>query len=184
MRSTSRMAFWIGAIVLATDFASGQTCNSSGLTLTTTGGRLGDPFTVSLSGTPGISGVFAYDLAAGPVVVPPFGTVCLGLSPALQIWPFTLDSSGTAVFAGTLPAIPALDGTTFYLQAAAADSTQPSGFALSNGKSVTTRSPKVFIVDGGSCGFPPDIFGNWRMVDVLTDTVGPPVGIPGCVYRV
>src|SRR6185436_17074488 len=69
-------------------------CGPSGLSLMTTGGRLGDPFSLTLSGTPLVSGVLGFDLAPGPVTTP-IGSICLGLSPALQTFPFTLSAAGS-----------------------------------------------------------------------------------------
>ena len=67
-------------LALAAVPAFGQAlCNRSGLTLTTTPPRLGDPYAITLSGSPNVPGVLGFDLAPGPVTTP-FGTVCLGLS--------------------------------------------------------------------------------------------------------
>src|SRR5262249_30260548 len=103
MRLIQHAAWWVFAILSFGQAALGQGCPASGLTLTMTGGRLGDPYMVSLSGTPGVSGLFGYDLSAGPVTVPPVGTICLGLTPALQVIPFALGPAGNAEFGGVLP---------------------------------------------------------------------------------
>ena len=77
-------------------------CPPSGLLLTTTGGRLGDPFSLGLSGTPLVSGLLAFDVAGGPVGTP-IGTLCIGLTPATQLLPFALPASGTFSISGTAP---------------------------------------------------------------------------------
>src|SRR5262245_42762136 len=107
-------------------------CGPSGLTLAWNGTRLGDQFTLGLSGTPFVSGLVGADLAPGPVQTP-VGLVCLGLTGATQFAPFALDAQGSFTASGIIPAIPAFAGLSAYLQAGALDATQPGGFALSNG---------------------------------------------------
>jgi hypothetical protein len=47
------MRAWIIGLALAmTGWAAGQFCPPNGMVLSTAGGRLGDPFSLSLSGTP------------------------------------------------------------------------------------------------------------------------------------
>ena len=91
--------------------ASQSVCPGNGaLTLATTGGRLGDPFSLTLSGTPNVSGLLGFDLAGGPVITA-LGNVCFGLSPALQLQSFTLDPAGGFGIAGLVPPSPPLRGS-------------------------------------------------------------------------
>lgn len=161
--------------------ARGQaTCAANGLTLSTSGGRLGDPVSLSLTGTPFASGLFGYDPAPGPVATP-IGTLCIGLSPALQTAPFVLDPAGTFAVAGTLPANPAFAGITYFLQAAAQDLSQPVGFALSNSSVMKLRQPRLFLLSPGGY-LPPQgvpVPGSMRRVDALTDVVSPLITLMG-----
>src|SRR6185503_12753520 len=120
------------AIVLASAVSTigfGQ-CSANGLTLSYHGERLGDPFSLTLSGTPGVSGLLGVDLVPGSS--PPVGNVCLGLSSSMQLIFFSLDSAGQFAATDLLPANPTLVGLSVFLQAAAFDATQPSGTAVSN----------------------------------------------------
>src|SRR5262245_51849783 len=93
-------------LALAAAVSRGQTlCGPSGLTLATTPPRLGDPWALTLSGSPNVPGLLGFDLAPGPVVTP-LGTVCLGLTPAFQSMPVALDQSGSFTLNGFLPANP------------------------------------------------------------------------------
>ena len=131
----------------ATAHATAQSCPANGLTLATTGGRLGDPYSLTLTGPPAASGIFAVDTAPGPLSTP-LGTICLGLSAALQTAPFTLDAAGSFTVTGVIPPVPLLDGVTAYLQAAAPHPTLP-GYVTSNGASVKLRPPRLIVVDPG-----------------------------------
>ena len=51
---------------------------------------LGDPFSLTIYGTPGVSGLLGVDTSGGPVQTS-IGTVCLGITSNLQLIPFTLD---------------------------------------------------------------------------------------------
>lgn len=169
--------------LVCASFARGQaTCPANGLTLATSGGRLGDAVSLSLTGTPSVSGVIGFDMAPGPVATP-IGTVCLGLTPALVTAPFSLDSAGTWSYSGTLPAIPALAGMTYFMQAAAQDASQPGGYALSNSRVMKLRQPRLFFVFPGSFLPPPMglVPGTFRKLDALTDTVSGPISLPGLV---
>jgi hypothetical protein len=96
---------WIAVAFLVSSWAAGQgSCPPSGLVLSTSGGRLGDPWSAGLTGTPGVSGLLGVDVLPGPAASP-IGTVCLGLSPASG-FPGALRSyalpSGAPGFACTL----------------------------------------------------------------------------------
>jgi hypothetical protein len=167
-------------VLIAVSTVALAQCSANGLTLSHQGVRLGDPFSVTLSGTPGASGLLGVDVAPGTLSTP-IGTVCLGLTPALQLLPFALDPAGHFALGGILPPQPGLIGLSAFLQAAAIDPTQPSGSALSNSASLTLRSPRVFFIDKGSTGQP----GSWCSYDALTDTVlVGPVTLPGIVSDV
>jgi hypothetical protein len=81
------------------------------------------------------------------------GPLCLGLTPALQLVPFTLDPLGSFTLSGILPLSPALIGASTFLQGAAVDPAIPGGAAVSNFTSVTFRSPRLILIGGG--GAPP-----------------------------
>jgi hypothetical protein len=155
-------------MLLAVSTSGFAQCAASGLSLSYQGERLGDPFAIKLIGTPGAPGLLGVDLASGPVVTS-VGTVCLGLTPALQLLPFTVAPTGQATFAGVLPASSAFIGLSPFLQAGAIDPSQPGGIGLSNGANPTLRSPRIYFYDRGSevSGIP----GAWCAYDALTDAV-------------
>jgi hypothetical protein len=164
-------------IAMVPAIAAGQgvpTCPGPGpgLGISVTSTRLGDATTLAIGGTPFVSGLLGYDLAGGPTVTP-FGTFCLGLSPALQTSPFTLDALGSYTLASILPATPAWAGLTAFLQAAAADPSQPGGLAISNGVRATLRPPKMYF----RSSFLTEPSG-WCSYDAVTDTAGPFVPLP------
>jgi hypothetical protein len=173
----------IGAVLLgiAIPVVGFAQCAANGLTLVEQGNRLGDWFSVSLTGTPGVPGLLGVDIAAGPLTSP-IGTLCIGQSSALQLLPFTLDPAGHYLLTGILPPSPALNGTAVYLQAAAIDPAQPNGSALSNGRTLTLRPPRVyFIQPGNPSPLFPIVPGSWCAYDLLTDSVlyGPvPLAFP------
>src|SRR5688572_10155261 len=84
-------------------------CPSNGLVLTFSGERLGDPWGLSLYGTPGVSGLVGVDETGGPVLTP-IGPICLGLTPNLQLLSFALDGTGQFSMGGLLPPSPSLIG--------------------------------------------------------------------------
>ena len=137
--------------LVATTPATAQFCPANGLTLATTGGRLGDPYSLTLTGPPAASGLFAVDTAPGPLSTP-LGTICLGLSAALHTAAFTLDAAGSFTATGLIPPVPLLDGVTAYLQAAAPHPTLP-GYVTSNGASLKLRPPRIIVVDTGYDNF-------------------------------
>src|SRR6188768_1842107 len=91
----------LALVVGCSGAAWGQTCPASGLVLSSSGGRLGDVVSLSLSGTPLVSGLLGFDPAPGPVASP-IGNLCIGLSQSLVTAPFSLDSAGSYGFAGLL----------------------------------------------------------------------------------
>ena len=88
-----RSAWFLGTLLLASHGIAQVTCSAQGLTLAITPPRLGDPYALTVSGSPNAPGLIGFDLAPGPVVTP-FGTVCLGLTPAFQYAPIALDAFG------------------------------------------------------------------------------------------
>jgi hypothetical protein len=172
----NRSVAWALALSMAVGFQgpAQSPCGPSGLSLTAVGGRLGDPFSLTLTGTPSVSGVLGFDLAPGPVATP-IGSICLGLSPALQTLPFTLSATGSTGIAGLVPPNPALAGLGVYAQAAAVDATQPGGFAVSNGVHPVLRAPRLFFIDVTSTP------GAGAAYDCLTDSFGPVVPFPSSV---
>lgn len=175
----TRLPSTLLALVFAASSGPGQ-CSGNGLTLTTTGGRLGDPFSITLAGTPGASGLLGLDLAPGPVLTP-VGAVCLGLGPAFQFQPIALDGAGGFGISGVVTPNPGVSGLTVFLQAGVQDATQPSGFALSNGASATLRSPRVYFVTDGYSSSGMVVPGQWSAYDVLNGSIGPFVQLTSVV---
>lgn len=159
--------FGPGEFVMTMQFVLYQ-CQANGLTLGFSGERLGDPFTLTLDGSPGSAGLLGIDTASGPVPTP-IGPVCLGLTPALQLLPFALDSSGHFGLGGLLPLQQSLVGLSAYLQAAAVDPGQPTGSALSNSASALLRPPRIFFVDPG--WLPSNLPSGWCAYDAMNDSV-------------
>jgi hypothetical protein len=143
-------------------------CPPQGMGLQIAGGRLGDHFALSLTGSPQAPGLLGLDLAGGPVFTP-FGAFCLGFTPALQLQPFTLNASGSFVLTGTTPADPGFEGLTIFAQAAAADATQPGGIAKSNGATVSPHAPHLYLIEPVSFPSGP---GSFYKQDVLTGVGG------------
>lgn len=87
---------------------------AAALRLDTTG-RYGTPFTLTLQATPGKLAFLLIDTAAGPVQSP-FGELCVGLSPSLDIvFLGALDQGGLLSSGGVLPPS-GPPGMMFYLQ--------------------------------------------------------------------
>jgi hypothetical protein len=137
------------ALVFAATAAAQPPCPSRGITLLASGGRLGDGWRVDMAGPASVPGLLGLDLAPGPVATP-IGTVCLGLSPALQVLAIQFAGNGAANFGGVLPPNGSLAGITVHAAAIAFDPAQPSGFAFSNGASFTSRQPRFWFVNPGS----------------------------------
>jgi hypothetical protein len=162
--------------------ALGQ-CPSSGLILDVSGNRLGDPCSVTIAGTPSVAGLIGIDTAGGPISTP-IGPICLGLSPALLTLPFALDSSGTYALTLTLPADPALIGFQAFVQAAAADVSQPNGLALSNGQHPTFRPPRIIFYSPGYTSPFGSTPGSFCVYDAMTDVVTTgAIPLPGSVLH-
>jgi hypothetical protein len=161
------------ALVLAAA-GPGQQCAPLGLTLTVTGERLGDPFSLVLQGTPAASGILGFDVSGGPVQTS-IGTACLGLTSQMQTSAFTLDPQGTFGITGMIPPNPAMNGFGVFVQAAGLDATQPGGFALSNGQHPRLRPPRMFFRTPAN----PLLPHAWFSYDALTDTPGPVVFTQG-----
>lgn len=125
-----------------------QPCSPSGLTLVASGGRLGDGWSFSLAGPPGAGGYLGLDTGAGPAVSQ-VGPVCLDLSPALQLWPYTFDAQGAASWAGVLPASGTASGLELSLQAMAWSG---AGVLLSEGRTKRLRSPAVLCRSSSPTG--------------------------------
>jgi hypothetical protein len=155
------------AIFAAAVQAQMPTCPGSGLTVT--GGRLGDVFSLEIDGPAGAAAVLAADVAGGPVMTP-YGSICLGMTPALVTSPCTLDANGRFGLSGVLPlASPFPAGSTQFLQAALAHPTLPGGFTLTNGVAATIRAPRLalFHFSCWTCGQPASL----TLLDAVTDTV-------------
>lgn len=140
--------FLLALLFAAAPSVKAQSCPGTGATLRADGGRLGDVYRIQVSGSPGAAGLLGIDTASGPTGTL-FGAVCLGLSPALQLLPFTLDASGEFSVGGVAPPLAALSGLELSLQAGVTDVMAPGGVALSNGASLSLRSPLVFYAEYG-----------------------------------
>jgi hypothetical protein len=158
----------ICAVLVSGLFA--QACPPQGMTLTVDGGRLGDPWSLFLNGPALAAGVLGFDLDGGPVATP-VGSICLGLTPNLVLWPIVLGPTGDYALGGYVPADPALSGITIHTQALAATASQPSGFAVSNGGSLTLRPPRILFIASGIASPFGTTPGAVAAVGALTDTV-------------
>jgi hypothetical protein len=158
------------ALAFLPTLAAGQCSTPNGLLLSFNGERIGDPFALNLNGSPGVSGLIGLDDTAGPVSTP-IGTVCLGLTPNLQFLPFTLDGFGTYSLGGVIPPLGGLIGVTVHTQAAAADPAVPGGFALSNGRAINLRPPRVFFIAPGYPSPFGTVNGSWCSYDAFGNTV-------------
>jgi hypothetical protein len=155
----------LSGLTLAT-LAAAQipTCGGSGLSIV--GGRLGDPWSLAISGPPNAGGILASDVAGGPVLTP-FGVVCLGLTPGLVTMPVSLDPLGAFGQSGVLPlAAPFAAGSSLFAQVALAHPSLPGGYALTNGSGITFRPPRIGVFRWG--GNPATTF---DLIDAVTDTV-------------
>src|SRR5262245_5809887 len=92
--------------------AQGQ-CPPQGITLTTNGGRLGDAWSIAMTGRPFAPGALGLDVSPGPVTTP-IGTICLGFTPSLVLLPFAFDAGGNATIGSVLPPIPTFAGVRLY----------------------------------------------------------------------
>jgi hypothetical protein len=173
--------FFLAFVLTSTVIAQ---CPPQGLTLTVTGGRLGDPASLQVTGSPFAPGILAFDVAGGPTSTP-VGIACLGLTSQLQLFPFTFDSGGILSIQANLPTSPGLDGLTIFMQAIAAQTGQPSPFAWSNGASLTLSSPKLVLIDPGVLTpVGPGTPGKFCVFDALTDTpITPAIPLPAGYVR-
>jgi hypothetical protein len=160
------------AVLLVASAAGAQVATCPGSGLSVMGGRLGDPWSIALTGPPGAAGVLASDASGGPVATP-FGTVCLGLTPSLVTTPLTLDATGNFAMSGVLPvASPIPVGSTLFTQAALAHPTLPGGYSITNGAAVAIRSPALFVFRSGLTPL-------LDRIDAKTDTITFSVALPG-----
>ena len=147
------------------------TCPGSGLNVVA--GRLGDAWSLGLTGPPGAAAVLASDASGGPVATP-FGFVCLGLSPSLVTMPATLDAAGHFGLSGVLPISPAFPaGSILFTQAALAHPSLPDGFSITNGAAITFRQPRLALFR--STPLATTLF----LVDAVTDTIALSQVAPG-----
>jgi hypothetical protein len=156
-------------LLAAADSAHAQ-CPPRGLTLQSRGGRLGDSWSMELSGAPNVPGVVAFDVTPGPVQTP-FGTLCLGVTPLLRVFTFVLDGAGRGAVGGLLPPDVSLSGATLYWSALGFDPAQPGGIALSNGAALTLREPRLYFVDPGGAtpfGTTPGSVAGYRVITEVT----------------
>ncbi len=146
-----------------------QCPGSSSLSLTVEGGRIGDEFRIRINGPAGAPGLLGLDLMGGNTPTP-FGTICLGLSPALFLQPLTLDANGTFEVGGILAAGVAPPGLTLFHQAAVADPFAVGNPPLlSSGITRTWRHPKWFAFGLGLATF--GVSPHLVAIDAVTDTV-------------
>ena len=113
----SVLASALASAVLAS--AALSQCPSQGVTLSMTGHRLGDPAVLQIAELHFAPGLLGIDTASGPTMTS-IGPICLGLTSALHITPFTFDATGHFQIAGTLPADPGFSGLALFMQAVAA----------------------------------------------------------------
>jgi hypothetical protein len=166
------------ALALAT-LASGQipTCPGSGLAVT--GGRFGDAFSLGITGPPGAAAILAADAADGQVMMS-YGSICLGLTPALVTSPLVLDATGHFGTSGVLPLAPAFAaGETTFVQAALAHPSLSGGVALTNGAAVRFRPARMAVFRGHGL-MPPGVgMTTLDLIDPVTGGVAATItGIP------
>lgn len=132
------------------ELASSQgVCPPQGLGVAAYGGRLGDAWHVDIGGTPSVLAVIGIDVAPGPVPTP-FGTICLGLTPNLQIAAVVVNAVGFASIGGVMPANPAIAGITIHATAISFDPSLPGGIGIGNDASFRLRQPRFWFVSPGS----------------------------------
>ena len=139
-------------------------CPGSGLTMTVSGGRLGDPFAVTTAGAPpGAPGLFGVSVTGVPTATP-YGFVCLGALNNAVLTPVTYDGSGASVFSGILPPVPGVAGTDYFLQSAAFTA---STILLSNGVRAQPRAPGVWLASNNNLLFIDAVTDQARLVQPL-----------------
>lgn len=162
------LALLAGCAALLVGSASAQICPPQGAYLSVAPPSpvaIGTPLSVFLSGQPGAPYLIATDTAPGPVNLPPYGCIALGMSAGFRVilngfeTPFIrIPGTGEVQldFFG-VPNEPVLIGRTFYFQAAVGSSTPP-GIALSNGavlsigqsplRAYICDNPELYLFDG------------------------------------
>lgn len=160
----------LSPLALLTAATAQAPCPANGLTLQASGGRLGDPWSFTMNGPVSSFGLLGLDLAQGPTPTP-IGTVCIGVTPALALLSFTTDAQGRASIGGQMPLNPALTGMPVYGAAAAVDATRPSGFATSNGDSITPYQPRLFFIDPGTASPFGSTPGGFDALNMVTGNV-------------
>lgn len=145
-------------------------CPARGMTVAVHGGRLGDTWSVEMTGRPLAFGILGFDLAPGPVLTP-IGTVCLGLTPNLVTLGFTFDAAGVAAINRLMPVNPSLAGFTVDMAGVAIDPAQPGGFALSNGAALVAHQPRLYFVSPGFSSPFGSTPGSLAALNMVTDDV-------------
>lgn len=190
----TRFLVFLGLCLVAVLFTSlpvqAQICPPQGafLTLTPSGPAvIGSQLVVNISGPLGQPYLLAMDTVPGPITVPGFGCIALGLSPGLIFvlngfaFPFAvIPPSGTQTLNFQIPNTPTLVGQQFFFQAVVGSPSPPS-LALSNGSmlSIGTSPLHAYIIDN-CCG------GHVRVLDFTNPgcpTQLPPIPMPGAATR-
>jgi hypothetical protein len=164
------VAFAVATLALTVAATAQAPCPARGMTLAAHGGRLGDQFSIDMTGSPSAVGILGFDLAPGPTVTP-IGTVCLGLTPAVSTLLFQFDPAGAASVVRQLPPVAAFEGITIDFGGVAIDASQPGGFAFSNGSAITTRQPRIFFVAPGSSSPFGTTPGSVAALNMINETV-------------
>lgn len=145
-RSASRTWGAIAAFFLGLSSVVAQPCGNGTLDVSLRAGAIANRFAVLTHGQPFSAAWLGMDRASGRFPTPA-GDLCLGLTPAFQVFPLFLDGSGVGRIEGTLPPDLGLVGLTFHFQAAALDPMAPGGIALSPLRTKVIHRPRVFVLD-------------------------------------
>lgn len=136
-RTTIAMAVFLAA--MATSEVDASTLSLDGAP--TAVKSVGEPVTLSISGSPGKPQFLLFDLFPGPTQL--FGqSLPLGFSPFVTVVNFGLvPPSGTLALPIVTPPIAGLDSLTVHLLAVVADPAAPFGLDFSNGATLTILTP-------------------------------------------
>ncbi|HEX6810252.1 MAG TPA: hypothetical protein VF384_01400 [Planctomycetota bacterium] len=102
---------------------------------------------LSTSGAANAPAMLLVDPVAGPTASP-FGTFCVGLSPALVGLLRLTNGGGTDKLTFGIPVLPGLPGTSYYFQSLVLDALAPNGgFALSNGVALAVHPSTLLFAE-------------------------------------
>ncbi|MEZ6197838.1 MAG: hypothetical protein R3F20_19280 [Planctomycetota bacterium] len=154
----ARLSLLVPALVVLLAGASAAqipAASQGAISVTYTPPLLGRTTTLTVAAPPLTDFIVVTDALPGAIGIPPYGTLFLGGSPALNVefssfagpvGPIGID--GQAQFPFTIPANPALTGLVLFLQAFGTDAASPSGFSFSNAVSYVVAAPDSYVPTG------------------------------------